>query len=104
MPSYNSDNIPQEINKVLTSSNKYEELETKLVNQLLTTSNVIAILKKKCQDALIKNNSLSIEQLIESLQIKSSADILSLDSNTSESEIRQNLKEFLVKELENILY
>ena len=104
MSSLNSDNIPQEINKVLTATNKYEQMETKVVNHILTSSDIVPILKQKCQEILIKDENQSIEEIIKQLSINSADDILKLDPKKDQKEMREQLKDIIIKQLQEILY
>lgn len=104
MPSFEVDNIPQDINKILSETNKYEQIETKIINHILTTSNIIPLLKKKCQEILLNDETQSIEQVIKILSIESTDDIIRLDPTANEQQVREKLRELTVKELQEIIY
>ena len=96
------DNIPAEINNILTESNKYEVIESKVYNKLLTDSRVIQNLKQKVVDILLKDESLSIVGLVNELDIQNIDTLLNLDiENTN---IKQKIKDVIIEELQNILY
>lgn len=95
-------NIPSEINNILTESNTYEVIESKVYNKLLTDSRVIQNLKQKIIDILLKDDSLSIDGLVNELDIQNIDSLLSMD--TDKSDIKQKIKDVIVQELQNILY
>lgn len=95
-------NIPSEINNILTESNKYEVIESKVYNKLLTDSRVIQNLKQKIIGILLKDDSLSIDELVNELDIQNIDALLSMD--TDKSDIKQKIKDVIVQELQHILY
>lgn len=104
MSSFSSDNIPQEINKVLSATSTYEELETKITNHLLKSTNILAILKSKCQKELINNEDKTFEDIVNSLSLESPDDILGLDPTQDKNQLREQLKELITRDLQNIVY
>ncbi|KAF0267307.1 hypothetical protein FOG48_03657 [Hanseniaspora uvarum] len=99
-----SNNIPTEINNILSDSNAYELIESKVYNKLLTDTKVIQNLKQNIIDILLKDESLSINKLVNELNIQDVDSLLNFDKEGDKSVTKQKVRDVIIKELENILY
>ena len=99
-----SNNIPTEINNILSDSNAYELIESKVYNKLLTDTKVIQNLKQNIIDILLKDESLGIDKLVNELNIQDVDSLLSFDKEGDKSVTKQKVRDVIIKELENILY
>ena len=99
-----SNNIPTEINNILSDSNAYELIESKVYNKLLTDTKVIQNLKQNIIDILLKDESLSINKLVNELNIQDVDSLLNFEKEGDKSVTKQKVRDVIIKELENILY